>query len=114
MNNLRALVGKYSGEDTEEWMTTFARKWEEVGVRKGMQTGLRKGLQTGLQRGLQRGRTEGRVETLMLQMGRRFGPVGDSVRDRIAGASADQLDAWLVSVLDAASVEEMLAASPRD
>ena len=85
----RELVGRYSDREGEMMMTTLTEKWKAEG------------------------RVEGRAGTLLLQMGRRFGPVAEPVRERVAGASAAELDAWLVRMLDAGSVDEVLAASPR-
>ena len=86
-------------------MTTLTEKWKAEGLAKGQAEGLAKGQAEGL--------AEGQARSLLLQMGRRFGPVAEPMRERVAGASSAELDAWLIRILDAGSVDEVLAASPR-
>ena len=109
---LRELVRRYGDREEERMMTTLTEKWKAEGRAKGLAEGLVKGLAEGQAKGLAEGQTEGRVRSLLLLLGRRFGPVAEPVRRRVAGASAAELDAWLVRTLDAGSVDEVLAASP--
>ena len=53
----------------------------------------------------------GKAEGLTRIMERRFGPLSRTVRDRIAGADPDELDAWFDRVLDADNLEAMFKAS---
>lgn len=63
--------------------------------------------------GKEEGREEGRrtqaSQMVLRAFAKRFGPASEDVRQRVAVASADALDAWLDCVLDAESVEEALA-----
>ena len=53
----------------------------------------------------------GKAEGLTRIMERRFGPLSRTVRDRIAGADPDELDAWFDRVLDADNLEAMFDVS---
>ncbi|MBF0296202.1 MAG: DUF4351 domain-containing protein, partial [Magnetococcales bacterium] len=66
---------------------------ERIGMRKGREEGLREGMR------------EGRVEILLRQMQRRFGAVPDDIRQRVASAQPEELDAWIDSIFDADSLQ---------
>jgi Uma2 family endonuclease len=54
------------------------------------------------------GKIEGKAEILHRQLRRRFGAVPDWAEQRIAGASGDQLDAWLDGIFDAEGIEGLI------
>ena len=113
---LRELVRRYGDNYGKRMMTTLTEKWKAEGLAEGLVKGQAEGLAKGQAEGLAKGQAEGlakgQVRSLLLLMDRRFGPVAEPVRKRVAGASAAELDAWLVRTLDAGSVDEVLAASP--
>ena len=55
------------------------------------------------------GRKEGEALLLQRQLGKRFGPLPSAIVERIASASATQIETWGERVLDAASLEEVLS-----
>jgi len=55
------------------------------------------------------GRAEGRAWSLIRVLESRFGSLPQGIRDRIAGADPDQLDAWLDRVLDAGSLDSVFS-----
>ena len=59
-----------------------------------------------------RGRAEGKAETLLRLLQRRFGPVPGNARARVAVGSAAEIDAWLDALLDAQSLTEVFDARP--
>lgn len=66
---------------------------------------------------LREGREQGRqqafqVHLLLRLLEKRFGPQPVSVRDRLEGASIEQLDVWILRLVDATSVEEILQTAP--
>ena len=63
----------------------------------------------GLERGLEQG--EARGLTRLLERG--FGPLPRTVRDRVAAADLDELDAWLDRILDADSLDAVFDGSKR-
>ncbi|MBP2299845.1 hypothetical protein [Azospirillum picis] len=69
---------------------------------------------------IRQGRTEGRIEgklegeaaALLRLVERRFGPLPAHARDRIASADPRMVEEWLDRVLEAASLDELLADRP--
>lgn len=57
---------------------------------------------------------EGRVETILRLLTRRFGILPSSARRYVSEASMQDLDAWTDALLDAKSVDEVFAATARD
>jgi predicted transposase YdaD len=80
---------------------TWKRQWLEEGEQKGRLEGRLEGRQEG--------RQEGEAALLLRLLERRFGALPDWVRDRIAGADTASLEEWGVRVLDAGSLEDVLA-----
>ena len=76
---------------------TWKRQWLEEGEQKGRLEGRLEG------------RQEGEAALLLRLLERRFGVLPDWVRDRIAGADTASLEEWGVRVLDAGSLEDVLA-----
>lgn len=61
-----------------------------------------------MKRGLERGRDEGVRRTLLRQIERRFGSVPSWAEDSVNAASADAVEQWVLRVIDAPSIEELL------
>ncbi len=59
-------------------------------------------------RGSKDGIQQGELRILRKQMERRFGPIPEWVEERIAGESAEDLEALSVRLLDARSLEELI------
>lgn len=59
------------------------------------------------------GNLEGRVSMLSKQLEQRFGPRSESARKRLQTATATELDAMLLRVLNAASIDEVLGKPKR-
>ena len=76
-----------------------------------MQQGREEGKAEGLAAGEELGRAKGKAEDLTRLLKRRFGPLPSAIKARIAAASVPELDAWLDSLLDATSLEEVFAGS---
>jgi len=72
-----------------------------------------KGFQEGRQEGRQEGELKGRLdgERIFLErlLIRRFGSLPDWGRDQLAGATLEQLDRWAERVLEADSIQAVLA-----
>jgi len=64
------------------------------------------------QRARDEGRQEGERTVLARQLRRRFSTLPPTVRERLAGASEAELEAWADNVLDASSLDEVF--EPRD
>lgn len=88
-----------------EWISPF----EQSCIEEGMQKGLKKGLKQGRAQGLEQGRKEGAAALLERQLTRRFGPLPQTVRDKLAKASEAQLGAWSDALLEAQSLKQVFA-----
>ena len=62
--------------------------------------------------GRQEGRQETQIDTLLRLLEKRFGPQPATLRQRLDGANTEQLDAWILRVLDADSVEAVFQTPP--
>ncbi|MCK9507510.1 MAG: DUF4351 domain-containing protein [Pigmentiphaga sp.] len=51
------------------------------------------------------GRVEGEVNFLRKQLQRKFGPLPAAIQQRLEQASAEELDTWLINILEADSLE---------
>ena len=71
-----------------------------------------KGKAEGAIEGEAKGKAEGKAQSLARLLRRRFGPLPGWADARIAAAPAEQLDAWLDGVLDAAGLDELLGPAP--
>ncbi|TKR53974.1 DUF4351 domain-containing protein [Allopusillimonas ginsengisoli] len=69
--------------------------------------GEQKGLQKGLQKGQQQGILQGQAQLLARQLERRFGTLTPHYQTLLSQASADQLQNWSLSLLDAQSIESV-------
>ena len=83
----------------------------ELGKAEGLELGKAEGLELGKAEGLELGKVEGlelgKAEGLTRIIERRFGPLSQTVRDRITLAGSDELDTWFDRVLDADNLEVM-------
>ena len=98
---LEASLRRTKPDRWEALMGTVAEAWLEQGRAEGIEKGLAEGIEKG-QAGL-----------LLQQLELRFGELPEPVRDRVRGASVSELEAWAEAVLDAASLDEVLASAPR-
>ena len=95
---LEASLRRTKPDRWEALMGTVAEAWIEQGRAEGIEKGLAQGIEKG-QAGL-----------LLRQLERRFGALPESVRQRVRDASVSELEVWAETVLDAASLEEVMAA----
>jgi len=55
------------------------------------------------------GEAKGKIEVLLKLLGLRFGSIPDTIRVRVEGARAEQLDVWIERVLTAETLGQVLA-----
>ncbi|PXX97652.1 DUF4351 domain-containing protein [Halomonas sp. LBP4] len=58
--------------------------------------------------GIEKGRQEGELLLLTRQITLKFGELPDWARERLEGATTDQLEAWAERILSADSLEALL------
>jgi hypothetical protein len=89
----------------------YIRKGKEqgykLGRREGLEQGLVKGIEQGLEQGLEQGRLEGAAVLLERVLAQRFGPLPQTVKKKVAKASAAQLEAWTDALAAAQSLKEV-------
>lgn len=68
---------------------------------------IEEGVAKGLAKGLETGRVEGQRDVLVRLLTLRFGELPESVRERVAKATAEDLSAWTDRVLTARAVGEI-------
>jgi hypothetical protein len=93
-------------------LLTRAEKWKQGWLEEGRQEGLEEGLQKGLQEGRQEGRQAGEAALLLRQLARRFGPLPDSVAERVRTADVVPLEEWGLRILDAETLDDVFGAPP--
>jgi hypothetical protein len=96
-----------------EWISPL----EQSFIDKGWEKGLKKGRQEGRQEGLEQGRMEGAAALLEHQLTRRFGPLPQTARNKLAKASVAQLGAWSDALPEAQSLKQVFGQkrpSPQD
>ena len=81
------------------------------GLQRGMEQGkeqwMHQGMQQGIERGMERGCIDGERAVLERLLLRRFGSLSPEVADRMAGASAIDLETWADKVLDADTLDDV-------
>ncbi len=96
-DQVRRALRQALPEAEETKMATLAQQWFEQGRAEGHAKGHAEGIQTGEQK------------VLIRLLERRFGPLPEPWRERIADADADTLLVWSERVLTARRLEEVFA-----
>ena len=91
---------------TEEELEMYEKAGMAIADARGM---VEQGRMEGEQKGRQEGRQEGEAAILTRQLQRRFGNVPDWVSEKMAKANPTVLEAWSLRILDAPTLESVLA-----
>jgi len=106
-----------------KWISPLEQLFINKGEKKGLQKGMKKGLEQGRHEGLLRGREqgleqgwkEGAAALLERQLTQRFGPLPQTVRDKLAKASVAQIGTWSDALPRAQSLKQIfIKARERD
>src|SRR5690606_36224546 len=76
-------------------------------TREWMEQGIQKGIEKGIEQGIEQGELQGERSMLTRQLVRRFGPLDETTRQRLQGASRAELEGWADNILDAKALEEV-------
>lgn len=98
-DTLVALVSDLVGQNIEQTMVSL----EELLNKETYDRGRKDGVELGLEAGV----VKGQRAALLRQLVRRFGVLPESVTQRVANASAEDLERWFERILDAASLDDM-------
>lgn len=90
-----------------------AEKWTQQWFAEGLAAGKAEGLATGKAEGLEKGQRLKTVEILRTLLEQRFGDLPLWVVDRISRADVATLDSWVLNVLTAERLEDVVGAPPR-
>jgi hypothetical protein len=80
---------------------------EQDGFASGQTALSANDLLEGREQAVDEGRTQALAETLSKQLRRRLGELSPDVADRIQSANAEELDAWLDRLMDAATISDV-------
>jgi hypothetical protein len=103
IHHLAPLVGP----GLEHTMLTF----EQLLRNEEFQKGIDKGIERGIERGIDKGVEKGQRALVLRLLTRRFGALPPAVSDRVAHASLAEIEHWSDRILDAASLNDVFAAS---
>lgn len=81
--------------EIKDMLTEHSRSWTHQWKMEGLTEGRKEGLH------------EGQATMLRNQLTHRFGPLPDSIQQRLDKASSEQLEAWALNLLDAESLGEV-------
>jgi predicted transposase/invertase (TIGR01784 family) len=99
LDELKALVERIAPDAKDTIMTAGQRL---------IQQGIEQGIQQGIEQGIERGVQKGERRMLLRQLRRRFGSqVTADIEQRVATATAEQIDAWADRVLTATTLAEL-------
>jgi hypothetical protein len=79
----------------------------EKGLEQGREQGLEQGRQEGIGQGLEQGRKEGAAALLERQLTQRFGPLPQTVRNKLTKATVAQVESWSDTLLEAQSLKQL-------
>ena len=91
---------------------TFFRRLYEKGLTegevKGIEKGIEKGIGQGIKKGMEKGMEKGQARFLLLTLHQKFGPLHNSIEEKINSAPSAQLEIWFNRVLTATSLDQVL------
>ena len=88
-NDLRLFAQRYPKE--EQTMTTWSQRVLAQGRQEGEQLGLQKG----------------EANILLRQLVHRFGPLGETMTERVRSASSAELERWGINFVDARTLDDV-------
>jgi hypothetical protein len=91
-------------QEVRNMLATRVEQWKRAWMEEGLEAGRQEGLQKGLQKG--------EAALLLRLLERRFGPLPAAVTDRVLAADIAALEDWGIRVLDAGSLDGVLADRP--
>jgi hypothetical protein len=84
-----------------------ARAMTRTRYEQALETGIEQGIQRGIERGIEQGIERGQRTLLLRQLTLRFGPLEESVRQRLEALPVDRLDDLAEKVLTATSLRDL-------
>ena len=97
-DEMKEYQARYQDEGKE--MASFAEHFRNEGKDLGIQQGIEKGIAKGLHQGV--------ADSLNKLIHLKYGPIPPWAEEKIHSATHEELDQWLVNILTADSLEELL------
>jgi predicted transposase/invertase (TIGR01784 family) len=104
---LRAFRRQIALMDEQVLLKDAKQRGKKEGLEQGLEQGRAEGEAKGRAEGKAEGAAEGRATLLLQQLSHKFGSLPANARQRVTLASVDELDAWALNLLDAASLDEV-------
>jgi hypothetical protein len=104
---LQDLVSPTDNQQELKAMSTPQNRWKQWAQKHKAKQEMR-GLALGRELGMARGKHEGLAKSVLLQLALQFGPLPDWVIPHLAKATDTQLQAYLGSLLNASSLNEVI------
>jgi hypothetical protein len=101
---LISLLTSLLGEEFEQTMVTFDELIVQRFGAEATERIYQRGRKDGIEKACERQRA-----LLLRQLGQRFGTVPEAITERVARASADDLERWAERIIDAPSLDELFA-----
>ncbi len=108
----QVVKSKRQYRKVEQMITTYEQEGIKKGIEKGIEQGIEKGIEQGIQKGIEKGIEQGMIQAkqnvLMILLEKKFRKLKAAEKRRIRGIdSPDRLDALLLAVLDARSLDDL-------
>jgi hypothetical protein len=103
------FIDVYAGVKEEEKELLYEEIFEQEDTAMLAQYIREKGFQEGLVKGELKEKLEGKCSLLGRQLTRRFGPIPAWAKEQLASATDAQLDSWAERILDAETIQKVLA-----
>ena len=94
----------------EKRVEHWSKKWMQQGLEQGILQGMEKGMEQGMEKGVEKGKLEGEAAVLERQLIKRFGPLDETIQQKLKAATLEQLETWTDRILDAARIGDVFGA----
>ncbi len=95
------LISEKPGMWARQWKREGILEGRKEGREEGRQEGFWEGRQEGIAQGLRQGELSGRAALLERLLTRKFGPLSDTLIQRIRTGSDSELETWSLNFVDA-------------
>ena len=101
------VIERHKSEGREEGLAEGLERGMKQGMQQGMEQGMEQGMRQGKRQGMRQGRVDGERVVMERLLRRRFGSLSPEIEERVAEASAADLEAWADTLLDADTLEDV-------
>lgn len=95
--------------EIKNMLAEHSRSWTHQWKMEGLAEGRKEGREKGREEGRKKGRIEGQASMLQSLLTHKFGPLPESVQQRLESATAEDLQTWSLALLKANSLDEVFS-----